>query len=85
MPNAFVLISKKLLQSEPKYMLSYKNTVFYLESLLRRYVYGHPGLIKSNTLIRDSVLHILDELVERGSSAAYRMRDDFVTPLSSKV
>jgi len=85
MPNAFVLISKKLSQSDNKYMFSYKNTVFYLEALLRRYVYGHPGLIKSDTLIRDSVLHLLDELVERGSSAAYRMRDDFVTPLSSKV
>ncbi len=85
MPNAFVLISKKLSQSDYKYMFSYKNTVFYLEALLRRYVYGHPGLIKSDILIRTSVLHLLDELVEFGSSAAYRMRDDFVTHLSPKV
>ena len=81
MPNAFILISRKLSQGDPLSLLSYKNTISYLESLLRRYVYGHPGLIKSNASIRNSVLYLLDELVESGSSVAYRMRDDFVTPL----
>ena len=30
----------------------------------------------------DEVLYLLDTLVENGSSAAFRMRDDFVTPVS---
>ena len=50
-----------------------------LESLLQRHVYGRPLELKRQTRIRDAVLFILDWLVEMGSSAAFRMRDDFVT------
>jgi hypothetical protein len=82
LPNAFAVISRKLKQSNTNTLLSGKNTVFYMEAILRRYVYSRPALIKSNLAIRDSVLHMLDILVENGSSAAYRMRDDFVTPVS---
>ena len=84
LPDAFVIISKKLQQSNPRTMLSDKNTVFYIESVLRRYVYSRPALLKSKPVIRDSILHLLDVLVECGSSAAYRMRDDFVTPISPR-
>jgi hypothetical protein len=63
-------------------MLSQGNTVFYLESLLRRFCYSEPVRIKSNPEIRSAVLMILDQLVDSGSSAAYRMRDDFVTPIA---
>jgi hypothetical protein len=54
-----------------------------LASLLRRYVYSRPIELKSKAFLRESVLYLLDTLVEAGSSSAYRMRDDFVTPLSS--
>ena len=30
--------------------------------------------------VRNAVLFLLDELVEYGSSTAYKLRDDFVTP-----
>jgi hypothetical protein len=33
--------------------------------------------------MRAAILFLLDALVETGSSAAFRMRDDFVTPLSA--
>jgi Phage integrase, N-terminal SAM-like domain len=33
--------------------------------------------------VRKAVLFLLDTLVENGSSAAFRMRDDFVTPASA--
>jgi len=85
LPQAFVIISRKMKQGDPSVMLSNKNSTFCLESILRRYVYGNPSLLKSNNAVRDSVLHLLDELVDSGSSAAYRMRDDFVTPLSPTV
>ena len=61
-------------------MLAKSDTVFVLEVLLQRYVYGRPLELKRDTRIRDAVLFMLDCLVEAGSSAAFRMRDDFVTP-----
>jgi hypothetical protein len=36
--------------------------------------------LKQDRTVREAVLYQLDVLVERGSSAAFRMRDDFVTP-----
>lgn len=53
-----------------------------MESLLRRFVYGRPLETKREKSIREAVLYVLDRLVEAGSSAAYRMRDDFVTPVA---
>jgi hypothetical protein len=49
---------------------------------LRRFIYSEPLRLKSDTEVRSAVLTILDQLVESGSSAAYRMRDDFVTPIA---
>ena len=33
--------------------------------------------------MQEAVLCLLDTLVDKGSSAAFRMRDDFVTPVSA--
>jgi hypothetical protein len=63
-------------------MLAESNTIFMLETLLRWHVYGRPLELKRQVLIRNAVLFILDCLVESGSSAAFRMRDDFVTPVT---
>jgi hypothetical protein len=82
LPNGFVVISSRLQAGNASQMLSQGNTVFYLESLLRRFCYSEPVRIKSNPEIRSDVLMILDQLVDSGSSAAYRMRDDFVTPIA---
>ena len=54
-----------------------------LEVLLRQHVYGRPLELKRQRRIRDAVLYLLDILVEQGSSASFRMRDDFVTPDST--
>ena len=61
-------------------MLESKNTVFYLEMLLQRYVYAEPRRLKVDPGLRTAALFILDELADAGSSVAYRMREDFVTP-----
>jgi hypothetical protein len=63
-------------------MIRLRDTVFMLEVLLQRYVYGRPLELKRHSELRESVLFLLDTLVENGSSAAFRMRDDFVTPTS---
>ena len=82
LPHSFIVIANRLQAGDARQMLSKDNTVFYLESLLRRFVYSKPLRLKSNAEIRSAVLTILTQLVDSGSSAAYRMRDDFVTPLA---
>lgn len=79
-PGAFVTVAEYV-KGEPARLLSVSNTVFVLEVLLREWVYGHPIELKRDPRLRETVLSLLDHLVEAGSSAAFRMRDDFVTPL----
>ena len=80
LPDAFVRVGDALQRGNTQKMLAKSNTVFMLEVLLQRYVYGRPLELKRDNRIRDAVLFILDCLVEAGSPAAFRMRDDFVTP-----
>ena len=80
LPEAFVRVAAALRRGDAQEMLKKTNTVFLLEVLLLRHVYGRPLELKSDSRIRESVIFILDNPVEMGSSAAFRMRDDFVTP-----
>ncbi len=82
LPEAFVRIANCLQQRDSRQMMRKGNTVFMLEVLLQRYVYGRPLELKHQSDLREAVLFLLDLLVENGSSAAFRMRDDFVTPVS---
>lgn len=82
LPQAFINIAERLQQGDSQQMLSKTNNVFLLEMLLQRYVYGKPLELKRKAKLRNAVLFLLDLLVENGSSAAFRMRDDFVTPVS---
>lgn len=80
MPAAFVLIANALRRGNPADMLRMSNTVFMLEVLLQRHVYARPLELKRDLALREAFLYVLDVTVESGSSAAFRMRDDFVTP-----
>ena len=80
-PNAFTRISNKLKQERSPPISKSENLIFHLELLLQSYVYRHPLKLKSRRELREAVLFLLDLLVENGSSAAFRMRDDFVTPI----
>lgn len=81
LPEAFVRVAQRLQAGDARQMLQKTNTVFMLEVLLQRHVYGRPLELKRDRAVREAVLNLLDVLVENGSSAAFRMRDDFVTPL----
>jgi len=81
LPEAFVRIAARLQLGDSKHMLSKTNSVYMLEVLLQRYVYARPLELKKRKDLRDAIVFLLDELVEAGSSAAFRMRDDFVTPI----
>lgn len=80
MPAAFVGVAKALRRGNTADMLRDSNTVFMLEVLLQRHVYARPLELKRDPAMREAILNVLDILVESGSSAAFRMRDDFVTP-----
>jgi hypothetical protein len=81
LPEAFIRIADRLKTSTVPSPLQRIDVVFRLEVLLRRYVYGKPFELKRNNKLRDAVLYLLDRLVEEGSAAGFKMRDDFVTPL----
>jgi hypothetical protein len=80
LPEAYVRIAAKLRSADPQPMLAGRSTVHLLELLLQRHVYSRPLELKRRRDLRESVLLMLDQMVEAGSSAAFRMRDDFVTP-----
>ncbi len=80
LPEAFVRVANSLTHGDAQAMLAKTNTVFLLEVLLQRHIYGRPLELKRDTDVQQAVLYLLDMLVENGSSAAFRMRDDFVTP-----
>jgi len=82
LPQAFVLIAQQMKSGPDGPRLITSTATFFLEAVLRRYVYGEPLRAKSDPPVREAILFILDALVEAGSSAAYKMRDDFVTPLA---
>jgi hypothetical protein len=85
LPSSFTVVAERMEEGDPSDVLTDSTTVYYLESLLRRYIYSEPLQLKVKPRVREAVLYILDELVEAGSSAAYKMRDDFVTPMSLSV
>jgi hypothetical protein len=82
LPDAFIRIAHRLQSGEATEMLKKGDTIFMLGALLQRHVYAKPLELKQNQELRNAVLYLLDLLVENGSSASFRMRDDFVTPVS---
>jgi hypothetical protein len=84
LPEAFIRLHAKMREANAPELLSERDSAYVLESLLLLYVYAKPFELKRRNDMRAAVLFILDALVETGSSAAFRMRDDFVTPLSAE-
>lgn len=82
LPEGFVGLSKRAKVEALRTSSWSSNSIFLLEVLLQKHVYGCPLELKQRTDLREAVLLLLDVLVEKASSAAFRMRDDFVTPLS---
>ena len=80
LPDDFIVVADRLQAGNPAELLNERSTILYLEPLLQRYVYGQPAVLKTDPDLRKAILAILDRLVDAGSSGAYRMRDDFVTP-----
>ena len=85
LPDVFKIVATYFERGDSISIASNSEVIFCLESLVSRFVYSEPHRLKADQKLRDAVLVILDELISAGSSSAYRMRDDFVTPLSSST
>jgi hypothetical protein len=79
LPDALVDVAKKLLEGVGRAHLS-ENAIYYLEEILTRLIYGGSSRIRAEATLRQATLTILDALVAAGSSPAYKLRDDFLTP-----
>jgi len=51
------------------------NTIYYLENLVRKYVYESREKIRKSIKLRQDVLNILDFLIEKGSVIGYMSRE----------
>jgi hypothetical protein len=80
LPMALVTVADILSNGDARLMLSAGDSGVVLEALLRPFVYREPFRVKSDPPVRTAILRIIDDLVDNGSSVAFRMRDDFVTP-----
>ena len=54
------------------------DTVIYLETIIRKYVYLNRTKIKTEIIIKNNVLIILNFLIEKGSVNGYLLREDII-------
>lgn len=80
LPGALVSLDAVVQRGDAARLMTDADVAFYVEGLLGQFVYAEPLRVKRDPALRSAILRLLDALVAAGSSAAYRMRDDFVTP-----
>jgi hypothetical protein len=78
-PDTLIDVATKLDEASGRPILT-ENAIFYLEEILTRLIYGGSSRIRAEATLRQATLTILDALVAAGSSPAYKLRDDFLTP-----
>jgi hypothetical protein len=54
------------------------STLFYLETLLRTYIFMNLGIIKKEKNLRDRIIRILDFMIVRGSAHGYWLRESIL-------
>jgi hypothetical protein len=81
-PDVFPLLAEKL--GEPDVAIS-PRALQRLETMLASLVYSGAPRVRNEPAIREAMLRVLDLMIDAGSSKAYRMRDDFVTPLRNRT
>lgn len=51
------------------------NSLFYLEKLMRKFIYSNKYKIKQEVRLKSKIISILDFMIERGSAHAYHQRE----------
>ena len=54
------------------------NTLFYIENLIRKYIYKNRTKIRETKKLKQDVLVILDFLIAKGSVVGYILRESIV-------
>ena len=54
------------------------NTIYYIENLIRIYIYKNRENIKKTISLKQKILIILDFLIEKGSVVGYMLREDIL-------
>lgn len=83
LPQAFALISQKFGGSLGASFISDDTLRWYVDSLVSRCLFEDLTSIRKSPALRTAVMAVLDALVQAGSSIAFQLRDDFVTPTAS--
>lgn len=81
-PGALPAIAEHLARLSDRSFLD-STTMRSLEAILGSLVYSGASDIRRKPEQRAATLSLLDMLIEAGSSAAFKIRDDFLTPLRS--
>ena len=79
-PRALPAIAEHLSRLSDRLFLD-DTTMSSLESVLGSLIYGGASDVRRTPELRRATLSLLDSLIDAGSSAAFKMRDDFLTPL----
>lgn len=80
---ASLLVLAEMLSSRTSSGLLSNFTLMQLEEALSGLIYSGAVEVRRDPGLRNATMVVLDAMVEAGSSGAFRIRDDFVTPLRS--
>jgi hypothetical protein len=80
LPGAIPLLARHLYRTYGNVLLS-GVALPQLEDAIGGLVYSGAVAVRREQVLREATMAILDSMVEAGSSKAFRIRDDFVTPL----
>lgn len=81
LPNGFIWLNEALLKAKDQNVLSETNTIYYMESILQKSIYKEGTAIRSEELLKKSIMNILNALVNEGSSIAFHLREAIVAPI----
>ena len=85
LPNGFLLIAERMGPHLAATLQANANLRWTLDLLVARTLFEGLAQVRASPALRDAMMMILDALVAAGSSAAFQLRDDFVTPQAARL
>jgi len=78
--NDGVIWISNILQKNPQYASTEleTNTIYYIENIMKRYIFNNRQNIKATLSLRRHVIFILNFLLEKGSTTGYLLREDIL-------
>jgi hypothetical protein len=75
-----VMWISKVISNNPDYIHKKlkDNTVYYIETFLRKYIFSNRDKIKRTKLLKNNIIIILDFLVEKNSTVGYMLRESII-------